>query len=115
MIVANGCSTQKNTAKARRWHSFKAKYNIMYNGNQAYIDGSLEKERGNKDNFTEIIPLYTVGNKQSKEIGKGNFDKAIEKCKKAIKLPTFGRHGYLWDAHSSIREHSTKLLRHSHT
>ena len=55
MIVANGCSTQKNTAKARRWHSFKAKYNIMYNGNQAYIDGSLEKERGNKDNFTDII------------------------------------------------------------
>ena len=91
MIVANGCSTQKNTAKARRWHSFKAKYNIMYNGNQAYIDGSLEKERGNKDNFTEIIPLYTVGNKQSKEIGKGNFDKAIEKCKKAIKLHSIKR------------------------
>ena len=50
----------------------------------AYIDGSLEKENGNKDNYTEMIPLYTVGNKNSRELGKGNFDRAIEKSKKAI-------------------------------
>ena len=81
-----GCSTQKNTAKSRWWHSFNARYNTYYNGTLAYIDASQEKENGNKDNFTEIIPLYTVGNKQSKELGKGNFEKAIEKCQKAIKL-----------------------------
>ena len=52
----------------------------------AYIDGSLEKETGNKDNYTEIIPLYTVSNKNSKDLGKANFDRAIEKSKKAIKL-----------------------------
>ena len=52
----------------------------------AYIDASLEKENGNKDNFTEMIPMYTVGNKKSRELGKANYDKAIEKCEKAIKL-----------------------------
>ena len=81
-----GCSTQKNTAKSRWWHSFNARYNTYYNGTLAYIDGSEEKEKGNKDNFTEILPLYTVGNKKSRELGKGNFDKAIEKSQKAIKL-----------------------------
>ena len=81
-----GCSTQKNTAKSRWWHSFNARYNTYYNGTLAYIDGSEEKEKGHKDNFTEIIPLYTVGNTKSRELGKGNFDKAIEKCQKAIKL-----------------------------
>ncbi|MBP5278351.1 MAG: tetratricopeptide repeat protein [Prevotella sp.] len=80
-----GCSTQKNTAKSRWWHSFNARYNTYFNGSQAYIDGSLEKENGHKDNFTEMIPLYTVSSKSSKETGKGNFDKAIEKSKKAIK------------------------------
>ena len=55
-----GCSTQKNTAKTRWWHSFNARYNTYYNGTLAYIDGSLEKENGNKDNFTELIPLYTA-------------------------------------------------------
>lgn len=79
-----GCSSQKNTASSRWWHSFNAKYNTYYNGSQAYIDGSLEKETGNKDNFTEMIPLYTVSNKASKEIGKANFDRAIEKSQKAI-------------------------------
>lgn len=84
--LTEGCSTQKNTAKSRWWHSFNARYNTYYNGTLAYIDGSEEKEKGNKDNFTEILPLYTVGNKKSRELGKGNFDKAIEKSQKAIKL-----------------------------
>ena len=82
-IVA-GCSTKNNTAQSRWWHSFNAKYNTYYNGAQAYIDGSLEKENGNKDNFTEMIPLYTVGNKSSRELGLANFDRAIEKAEKAI-------------------------------
>lgn len=85
-LIFVGCSASKNTSKSRFWQSFSAKYNTYYNGTLAYVDGSLEKEKGNKDNFTEMIPLYTVGNKKSAELGKGNFDKAIEKCEKAIKL-----------------------------
>lgn len=96
LLAATGCSTQKNTAKTRWWHSFKARYNTYYNGTLAYIDGSLEKENGNKDNFTEMLPLYTVGNKQSREIGKGNFEKAIEKCQKTIKLHSIKKRP-IWD------------------
>ena len=91
IVAATGCSTQKNTAKTRFWHSFKARYNTYYNGSLAYIDGSLEKENGNKDNFTEMLPLYTVSNKQSRELGKTNFDRAIEKCQKTIKLHSIKR------------------------
>ncbi|WP_299269513.1 tetratricopeptide repeat protein [uncultured Prevotella sp.] len=91
IVAATGCSTQKNTAKTRFWHSFKARYNTYYNGSLAYIDGSLEKENGNKDNFTETLPLYTVSNKQSRELGKANFDRAIEKCQKTIKLHSIKR------------------------
>ena len=89
--ITIGCSTQRNTAKSRWWHSFNARYNTYYNGSLAYIDGSLEKETANKDNFTEIIPLYTVGNKANRETGKANFDRAIEKCQKAIKLHSIKR------------------------
>ena len=66
-----GCSTQKNTPTTRWWHSFNARYNTYYNGSLAYIDASLEKENGNKDNFTELLPLYTVGNKAA-----GNWERA---------------------------------------
>ena len=78
------CSTQKNTAQSRWWHSFNARYNTYFNGSQAFIEGNLEKEKGNKDNYTELIPLYMVGNKQSRDIGKAQYDRTIEKCEKAI-------------------------------
>lgn len=96
MLMAAACSTQKNTASSRWWHSFHAKYNTYYNGAVAYIDGSMEKEQGNVDNFTEIIPLYTVGNKASREIGKNNFDRAITKSEKAIHLHSI-KNRPVWD------------------
>ena len=86
ILLLSGCSTKNNTAKSRFWQSFTARYNTYYNGSQAFIDGNLEKESGNKDNCTELIPLYPVANKQSRELGKGNYDRAIEKAEKVIKL-----------------------------
>lgn len=91
LLLAAGCSTEKNTPQSRWWHSFTARYNTYYNGTVAYIDGSLEKENGHKDNFTEMIPLYTVCKPESRSLGEGNFDRAIEKCQKAIKLHSIKR------------------------
>lgn len=84
IIVMAGCSSAKNTASTRWWKAFNARYNTYYNGAMAYVDGSMEKENGNKDNYTAMIPLYTVGNKGSRELGKANFDRAILKAEKAI-------------------------------
>ena len=80
-----GCSTKKNTVGSRRWHAFNARYNTYFNGSQAFIEGNLEKEKGHQDNFTEMLPLYPVGKRESREIGKGQYDRAIEKCEKAIR------------------------------
>lgn len=91
LLMAGACSTKKNTAKTRWWKSFNARYNTYYNGNLAFIDGSEEKEKGNKDNFTEMIPYYMVGNKASYDLGKANFDRAIEKSEKTIKLHSIKR------------------------
>ena len=85
LLLTAGCSVHKNTARTRFWQSFTAKYNTFYNGKLAFIDGQLEKEKGNKDDYTEQLPLFTVGNKKSRELGKGNFDRAVEKMEKTIK------------------------------
>ena len=79
LLLLASCSTKNNTGRSRWWHAFNARYNTYYNGSLAFIDGAEEKENGNKDNFTEMIPLYTVGNKSSVDLGKANFDRAIEK------------------------------------
>ena len=39
VLTMVGCSTQKNTAGTRWWHSFNARYNIYYNGKQAFLEG----------------------------------------------------------------------------
>ena len=97
------CSTHKNTAKSRFWHAFNARYNTYYNGHQAFIDGNLEKEKGNKDNYTELIPLYPVGNKSSRTIGKSHYERTIEKMEKAIQRHSIKEKGreynpFLWKA-----------------
>ena len=85
LLLTASCSVHKNTARSRFWQSFTAKYNTFYNGKQAFIDGALEKEKGNKDDYSEQLPLFTIGNKQSLTLGSGNFDRAVEKMEKTIK------------------------------
>lgn len=85
MMVA-GCSTKKNTAGTRFWQAFTTRFNVYFNGNEAYKDGLKEIESGNKDSYQEILPLYPIGNKKTVGMGASNFDRAIEKSQKAIKL-----------------------------
>ena len=91
LLFLVSCATKQNTAKSRFFHSFHARYNIYYNGSEAFIDGSIQQEKGHHDNFTELLPLYTVANKQTRSIGSGQFDRAIEKSEKAIRRHSIKR------------------------
>ena len=102
-VAIVSCSTQKNTAGSRFWHSFNARYNTYYNGQVAFSEGNLEKEKNNKDNYTELIPLYPVGNKASRDIGKSNYQRTVEKMEKAIQRHSIKEKGreknpFLWRA-----------------
>lgn len=85
IFISVSCSTKKNTAGTRFYHAFTARYNTYYNGHEAYKEGCLELEKGNKDNYMEFIPFYPIGNKKTIGSGSGSFDRAIEKSQKAIK------------------------------
>lgn len=69
----------------RRVHAFKGRYNTYFNGHEAFKEGRQLQEDGNRDNFTELIPLFVTGNKATVKIGVSNFDRAIEKSQKTIK------------------------------
>ena len=62
-LTMAGCNMKKNTATNRMYHSLTARYNIYYNGQLAFIDGNLEKEKGNKEakrNFKRRYILYFI-------------------------------------------------------
>ena len=82
------CSTKKNTGLTRRVQAFKARYNTYFNGHEAYKEGVQTQRTGNKDNYMEVIPLYVTGNPKTVALGKGQFDRAVEKCQKTIKQHT---------------------------
>ncbi len=88
---ATSCSTNKNTAASRMWHSFTARYNTYFNGHEAYKQGMQAKESGNKDNYATFLPVFMVGNEQSRTIGSSNFETTITKCKKAIQLHSISK------------------------
>ena len=80
------CSVKKNTPATRAYHAMTAHYNTLYNGQVAYLEGMEAQSKGHKDNFNEILPMYIVTNKATANLGKSNYETAITKCEKAIKV-----------------------------
>ena len=62
------------------------KYNIHFNGEEAYKEGLTKMEQSFEDDFSRQLllhPVYKlVGEKEP--VANADFDRAIEKCKKAL-------------------------------
>ena len=58
------CSTRKNTFTRRVYHNLTAHYNAYWNGNESLKDGIVELAKNNKDNYTEVLPVFNVGPKK---------------------------------------------------
>lgn len=86
MGILVGCSTSKNTALTRFYHSTTTRYNIHFNGRQSYEEGLNNLHKSNKDDYTRIIPLYPISNPATASAATAQMDRSIEKCRKAIKL-----------------------------
>lgn len=90
-VLLLSCSAAKNTGTTRFYHATTAHFNTLYNGELAFIDGLEAQEKGHVDNYTELLPMYMVANKKTQGMGKSNFDRAIEKCEKAIRRHSIKR------------------------
>ena len=86
LVLLVSCSTKKNTSLTRAYHAMTAHYNTLYNGQVAFLEGAEAQNKGHKDNFNEILPMYISTNKATAGLGKSNYETAITKCEKAIKV-----------------------------
>ena len=60
VLIASGCSTQKNTAANRSFHQTKVKYNIFFNGNIAFEEGQQATIAAHEVDVSTVIPLCPV-------------------------------------------------------
>lgn len=87
MLLLWSCSTKKNTKASRFYHAFTTRYNIYFNGKEAFDEALRSQQDGYKENYSDMIYMYPISAqpKDKAEPG-GPFDRTIEKSNKAIKL-----------------------------
>lgn len=86
LAVVTGCSTSNNTAVSRSYQALVTKYNVYFNGNEAYKRGFQAQEKSKQDNLLEILDLDPISDEKVIGIGSSDYDIAIEKSQKAVKL-----------------------------
>ena len=86
ICLLTGCSTTKNTGASRGYHGMRVVHNVYFNGRIAYNDGLQAINKANKDDYSEVIPLYPISNPASQQAAASEMEKCIEKCRKCIKL-----------------------------
>ena len=85
LLIITGCSTQKNTGATRGFHEMCTKYNVGFNAQNSYVEGQKAIDKGAKDDFTQLIEMYPISYKENQTVASSQMDRAIEKCRKAIK------------------------------
>lgn len=85
LMFVVSCSTQKNTSLSRGYHNTTTKFNIYFNGSEAYKEGMQNIVKANTDDYSQILPMFPSSNHQSLSAATSNMDRTIEKSRKAIK------------------------------
>ncbi|MGG8496160.1 tetratricopeptide repeat protein [Tenacibaculum sp. TC6] len=113
LIIAYSCSVKKDTFINRKFHALTTKYNVLFNGEQAFLKGLKEIEEKNQDNFwqrlqiepitfddkTIAVPTFKPGTgfedtEEEENKPLTNFDKAEEKAVKAVQKHSMNINGY---------------------
>lgn len=84
--LLSGCSVSKNTAGSRFYYASITRFNTYHNGKEAFTKGYLAQEKALSDNYLEILTLLPISDEKIRNVGSENFDKAIEKAKKCVKI-----------------------------
>ena len=87
IVLIVSCTSSKNTASTRWYHSFNTRYNVYFNGNEAFKEALKSHLEDYQENYSEMIHMYPISanSKEEKAETGGPFDKSIEKSVKAIK------------------------------
>ena len=90
LTILSSCSTRKDTIVSRNWHSLNTKFNVLFNGKEAFKEGIDGINESYKDDWFEQLPIEPIKFEREKiEIPKFNnsigagFGNAKDEDKKA--------------------------------
>jgi len=85
-MIAFSCSTKQNTWGSRAYQSFATRYNVKFNAQTQFDEGIKALKTNNKDDYSALLPMFPVVNKETGGAISGQMNTTIEKSRKAIKL-----------------------------
>ena len=85
IITVAGCSTKKNTMVTRGYHNLTSRYNVYFNASEAYKKGMLTIEGIYRDNYTQILPVFTYTDATANASAAPDMDRTITKSSLCIK------------------------------
>ncbi|MFD1292935.1 hypothetical protein ACFQ5N_03710 [Lutibacter holmesii] len=91
-IVAYSCSTKKDAFVNRQYHAISTKYNVLFNGEQAFLQGLEALNANYEDNYWDVLPIEPLkvdelampGMMGDTDSSPQEFERAEEKAVKAI-------------------------------
>ncbi|HPY81802.1 MAG: tetratricopeptide repeat protein [Bacteroidales bacterium] len=85
LLTGISCSTQKNTFITRNYHTIVSRYNIYFNGREAFKSGILKIEQNFNEPYNTILPVFYYKDKNSISQASSDMDRAILKASTLIK------------------------------
>ncbi|MFP4288634.1 MAG: tetratricopeptide repeat protein [Bacteroidales bacterium] len=85
LLLAGGCSTQKNTFVNRNFHSITTKYNGYFNARENYRQGLSSLAENHEDNYETVLSVFQYGSEQQASSIAGQMDIAYQKASTAIR------------------------------
>lgn len=79
------CSPTKNTPIRRGYHNLTSKYNVYFNGNEAYKSGMENIYSAHQENFSLILPVFVYSDKEAALTSYGDMNRVIEKSEKCMR------------------------------
>jgi tetratricopeptide (TPR) repeat protein len=77
---------ERNTGASRFYNSLISKYNIWFNGNEAYKAGVEKVILTHRDDYSELLPVFEYSSAESARAATSDMERAIQKASKVIAL-----------------------------
>jgi len=85
-LILAGCSAEKNTGASRFYNSLISKYNIWFNGNEAYKAGVKKVTESHRDDYSDLLPVFEYSDEASARMASSDMERAVQKASKVIAL-----------------------------
>ena len=86
LMLAVGCSTEKNTFITRAYHNLTAHYNVYFNGEQNYEKTLKQLNENLEEDYTLLLPIFKGSADKVPSMLGSSMDKTIKKTVKLVKL-----------------------------